>query len=262
VSWGGLLNTNDLSLKLRDSNGNLRGESNYPNLPGLTGKREKITLFNQPGGILQAIVQHTAGTGTTQNFFGAVEVTRAEYAPLKDLNNLSFQWQEVIKDSIRNYLVIPDGNRFRPTGQVTRAELATSLLRGGRVPQYIAGNPIFQDVRDLTTRNVVESIHSNPGGKLFYDAQAGSPFRPENSATRLLAAVALVKAAGLQNQAFSATLTTGDALMIPSEYRGFVAVALSKGLLLPENGNFVPNRSLTRAELAAAMVRLTKLASE
>jgi hypothetical protein len=114
---------------------------------------------------------------------------------------------------------------------------------------------MFVDVSDLATRGVVESVQANPGGALFYDAAAGGRFYPNESATKLVTAVALVKAAGLDNAAATATLSPSvtDYLSIPSQWRGYVAVALQRGFLTLDGSQFNPNRAVTRLDLAKAV---------
>jgi len=157
---------------------------------------------------------------------------------------------------------LPEKKHFRPSWEVSRGELAATLARGGRVPQYVAASPLFTDVMDLTTRNAVESVYKFPGGQLFFDVTNGGAFRPNTVATKLVAAFTLVRAANLDALAATMPLTVSDAAQIPTELRGYVAVALQKGLLSAEGGNFNPNRSLTRAELAQAIVQVNKLAVE
>jgi serine protease AprX len=259
IAWGGLLNLNDLSLKLFEGDGVLRGESNYLNLLEFTGRSEKVT-FNAPSRDgWRAVVGHTGGIGTSQNFIGTVEAVQAQFAPLADIQDLLPQDQSLIKNSLISNVMLPDGKRFRPGFPVSRAELATALLRGGRVPQYLAATPLFNDVRDLTTRAGAESVQKYPEGKLFYDVSENGSFRPDLAATKLVAAVALVKAANLQHLVASTPLTTADALQIPGEWRGYVAVALQKGFLLKEGNNFTPNQSLTRLELALALVTFNRM---
>ncbi len=260
LAWGGSLSPNDLALKLFDFGGILRGESNYLNLPGLTGRREKISVSKPSAGIWRASINHTGGVGTNQEFFGAVETARVEFAPLSDVQNLSPQIQMAVKDSLSSFVMLPIGKHFRPTFPVSRAELAQTLVRGGRVPQYVASTPLFTDVRDLTTRQAVESVQKFPNDKLFFDALTGGAFRPDESATRLVAAVAIVKAANLQSLTSSTPLTVTDAAQIPVHWRGYVAVALQQGLLMTDGTSFVPNRSLTRLELTQAMNKLNSLA--
>ncbi len=190
-------------------------------------------------------------------------MTRVQYADLTDIQTLSEPMRTIIQDSLRSFVMLPDGKRFRPFAAVSRLDLAAAMLRGGRVPQYLAQSPMFNDASDLTTRMPLESVQKSPNGKLFYDAATGGAFRPDNIATRTVAAVALVKAANLQTAAQTAVLssTVADCLQIPAEWRGYVAVALQKGIMsLDQNNKFTPNRALTRFELAQAMVKVSNLA--
>ena len=92
-----------------------------------------------------------------------------------------------------------------------------------------------------------------PGGR--------GQFRPDDYATRLAAAVALVRAAGLQSEVSAAStqpLNLNDASSIPTTLRGYVAVALAHNLLTADDGNFRPQSALTRAELAHAIAVISK----
>ncbi len=264
IAWGDVFTTNDLALKVYDASGTMTGTSNYLNAPGLTGKREQITS-GAASGDFRAVVSHTAGVGTTQDFYGEVQTTRARFANFGDISNLPAQWQAIVNESLRSFVMLPDGKRFRPFAPVSRADFAAALLRGGRVPQYVAANPLFADASDITTRGAIESAQKFPGGKLFYDAAAsGGAFRPDAPTTKLAAAIAFVKAANLQSQTQSTQLlvSISDYAQIPAEYRGYIAVAMQKGFLYLDGNGFAPNRSLTRLELAQAMVRLSKMAVE
>jgi hypothetical protein len=76
-----------------------------------------------------------------------------------------------------------------------------------------------------------------------------------------VAAVAFVRAAKLESQAAISPLPPGvsDYAQIPTQYRGFVAIALQKGFLRLEGNYFNPNRALTRLELAAAINKINHL---
>ncbi len=256
ISWG--FGTNDFGLKLFGSNGSLLGESNYLNLPGLTGRREKVTLERPSSQNLQAVIRHTVGIGTSQEIFGTVGLTTVRYPDLRDLDSLSPTLQAEAEQSLLTSVMLPEGNKFRPSTAVTRADLAETMVRGGLVPQYVAANPMFIDVRNISTRGVIESIQSGPNGKFIFDANAGQRFYPHNTVTRLVAAVAFVRAAGLEGSVNSAMLspTVIDGLTIPSQYRGYVAVALANGFLTLDSNQFNASRSITRLELARAMNRL------
>jgi serine protease AprX len=258
INWGGLTSLNDLGLKVYAQNGILRGESNNLNLPGLSGKREKVTFKNPSSEVWNISVRNQLGAGTAQNFVGAVTATTVHVIDFADLENLSALDRTAVYESMSSYLVLTDGKKFRPFWSVSRSEFAEALLRSGRVPQFIAANRMFIDVKDLTTRSAVESVQSNPSGRLIYDAPIGGAFRPNDATTKLAAAVAFVKAAGLENYAATTLLSTNvaDSSSIPTDLRGYVAVALQKGFLNLDENKFNPNRSLTRLELSKAMVKL------
>jgi hypothetical protein len=118
---------------------------------------------------------------------------------------------------------------------------------------------------DRTTTLFVESVQAAPGGPLFTDATPGAGFRPDEAVERLTAAVALVRAAGLKAEAEAragALLTVADAAAIPSWLRGYVAVALERGLLTSEGGFFRPQNTLTRLELAHVLSVIARRAAE
>lgn len=259
ISWE--FSTNDLDLKLFDINSNLIGHSNYLNAPGLTGRREKIILDNPQPQTLRATVAHTGNVGTTQKYYGAVETTRAQYGQLPDIQSLPPETQAIVKESLRAFLMLPEGANFNPYSSVTRAEFTATLVRSGRVPQYLAGAPMFSDVRGLVSRSAAESAQTNFSGKLIYDASDNGVFRPYNPTTRLVVAVALVKAAKLEHLTTTAVLpsTIRDSRIVPKQWRGYAAVALQKGFLSLEKSSFKADKPITRLDLAKAMTEFIKL---
>src|ERR1051325_3142668 len=248
IYWG--LSTNDFGLRVYDQSNLLVGESNYLNLPGLTGRREKVVLRNPVSQTLRAAIFHSGNAGTSQQVFGAVETTQVEYPVMLDQSTLSPEQAVQVEQSLLENLMLPEGRKFRPDAAVTRIELAEALIRAGLVPQYMASVAMFTDVRDTYSRNVVESTQAFPSGPLFYDAIRGKNFYPYNGATKLAAAIAFVKAAGLDSQAASASLplTVSDGLSIPAAWRGYVAVALQRRFVQLDGSAFNPWRSLTRVE--------------
>lgn len=254
IAWG--FSTNDFGVKVTNDAGQLFGQSNNLNVAGLTGLREKVVLRNPVSGNYRSTVSHTGGIGTQQAVFGVLEVTQIEYPRLLDLDGISAANLAYAKASLASNLMLPAGQRFRPEFTVTRGDLAEAFVRSGLVPQYMASVPMFHDVRDRYTRNSVESVQANPGGRLFYDAEPESRFNPNNSVTKLVAAVAFVRAAGLENEAASASLplTITDVSSIPLQLRGYVAIALQNGYLQLDGSKFNPSRALTRIELARSLV--------
>ena len=256
VSWG--VSANDFALKLFNSSNGLLGQSNYLNLAGLTGLREKVTVRNPASGAYRSSVSHTANIGTTQRVFGALEITQIEYPSLLDVDGLFGQALSDVRASLAANLILPEGRKFRPDSSVTRFDFAESIVRSGLVPQYSAGYPMFSDVRDRYSRGPIESIQANPGGRLVYDAEAGGSFHPYLSLTKLASAIAFVRAANLESSASTAILplTVADAAQIPAQWRGHVAVALKHGYLTLDGNNFAPARGLKRIELAGALVKI------
>lgn len=263
TAWGPVSSANDLALTLYNAASTKIGDVNTQNRPGLTGKREGLTLRAPAVGPLRVHIANAPGSvNSSQSVSGLLEVTRVEFQPLNDLSDQSAGARADIQQALRTFALSSYVNRFRPNFGVTRAQLAEALVKGARVPQYLPAQPRFTDVRDAATMIFVESVQSSPAGALFTDAAPGANFRPDDYATRLVAAVALVRAAGLQSEADAAAsqpLLLTDASTIPAALRGYVAVALSHGFMTADGGNFRAASALTRAELAHAIVALSNL---
>ena len=264
VAWGPLTSINDLSMQLTSPSGVAGPVVNTLNLPVLTGRRERAVIKNPEPGTWRVKLTHTL-IGTPQSFTGTLETTHAEYPPLPDIGGLTNVAKAEVYQNLRSFVMATSGNNFRPQFTVSRYDLASALVVGGRVPQYMAGAPRFTDVTNRVTRNMVESVQSAPGGPLFTDAPLGGSFRPNDRATRLTSAVALVRAAGLRSQAESlagTSLPLTDAASIPSSLRGYVKLALDRGLMTADGQVFRPNDAMKRHELAKAMSGMARLATQ
>lgn len=259
ISWS--LGANDFGLQLFDRYNQMAGESNSLNLPGITGLRETVVLRRPEAGSYSALVRNSLPVGTTQEIFGSVESTRIVFPVILDSQSMTESSLMIARESVMSGLMAPEGKKFRPGSAVSRVELAEALVRSGKVPQYTAGAPMFTDVGDAASRSCVESVQSNPGGKLIYDAAASEAFFPRANASRIVAAVAFVRAARMDDLAASAILPANvtDAGSIPPRWRGYVALALQKGFLSLNGNYFNSARSLTRIELAAALLKLKNL---
>jgi serine protease AprX len=264
VAWGPETSINDLSMQLISPSGEPGPVVNTLNLPVLTGRRERAVINYPEPGTWRVKLTHTL-IGTPQDFIGTLETTHAEYPPLDDISGLTTAAKVDVYQNLRSFVMATSGNHFRPQFTVSRYDLASALVVGGRVPQFMAGTPRFTDVTNRVTRNMVESVQSAPGGPLFTDAPLGGCFRPNDRAKRLTAAVALVRAAGLRSQADSlagTSLPLTDAYSIPSSLRGYVKLALDRGLMTADGNVFRPNDALKRVELAKGMAGLARLAMQ
>ncbi|MFL6373300.1 MAG: S8 family serine peptidase [Pyrinomonadaceae bacterium] len=256
IAWG--LSGNDFGLQVFDGSGNLAGQSNYLNLPGLTGRFEGVVLRDPAQQTLRAAISHTAGLGTSQTVFGSLQVTQAVYPTLRDVSGLSPDVAAQVQRAMLSNVIPAEGKVFLPNAPMSRYDLAAAFVRAGLVPQYLAGSPMYSDVRDLTTRNAVEGVQTNPAGKLFYDAYAGGQFYPNNSTTKLTAAVAWVKAAGLEGEVNShfLPLYVTDRSSVPWQYQGYMEIAIEHGYIAVENNAVNPYRSITRLDAVIAFNRI------
>ncbi len=256
ASWP--IGTNDFGLRLFRSDGTLAGTSNNINLPGISGRTERVVLRQPVADSFRFEVYHSGGVGYAQNVSGLVELTTVQYPRLSDIEASNQDVVSYIEQSLMMNLATTEGSKFRPFYPASRLQFAQSMVSAGLVSQYVAANPLFTDVRDIFGRSVVESLQSSPSGRLVYDAEPGTRFRPFDPMLRLAAAVALVKAAGLESQATNAILppTISDAALIPQSLRGFAAIALQKGFLVADGDKFNPTRPITRIEMVRGIIKV------
>lgn len=274
VAWGDMLSPTNLNLALIDANGTQQASASDANAPGLTGHRQRALVTAPAAGTWKArvataagtlpystVVANTGGQPWAQSYTGVLRTTVANYPALADLAGLDSSSIGEINHAFRSLTLAPVGSRFRPSFAVSRAGLAAALVQGARVPQYLPAQSSYSDIRDRSTMLFVESAQASPNGPLFPLTSTGGAFQPDAAADRLTAAVALVRAAGLRQQAESETYTLNytDAASIPSSLRGYVAVAVQYGLIRTQGATFNPQGSFTRLDLAHALARIAAM---
>ncbi|MDQ4121517.1 MAG: S8 family serine peptidase [Acidobacteriota bacterium] len=173
-------------------------------------------------------------------------VTQIKYILPNIADIANHQQRADIEFALKNRLIdiYADGN-FYPNQAVTREDLARSLALNTHLRQSIASTPKFTDVSGELLR-IAEAVTSK--GSTLKDADfistgmmsaSGSLFNPAGSINRLDLAVALVKALGHDAEArakANTNVTTGgvvisDNAQIPGALRGYIQVAIDKGLL-------------------------------
>ncbi len=279
VAWGDTQSPANLNLTMIDPYGANQSVANAASPLGLTGRRQRTVVQNPSVGTWLARVQNLPGpvsvvqastpqllgmqTGS-QTYTGVIQITSARYATLADLGTLDPSSVSEIYQNFRGLVMSPIGKNFRQSFGVTRADLAQALVLGGRVPQYLPAQSNYTDVRDKATMLFVESAQASSSGALFPSVVTGGAFQPDAIVDRLTAVVALVRAAGLRQQAESGTctLTYTDVASIPASLRGYVAVAVQNGLIKTSGMTFNPQGAFTRLDLAHAMARLATLATQ
>ena len=153
--------------------------------------------------------------------------------------------QAAIEAALKSRLIdtFADGT-FRPNAMVTREDLARSLALNTSLRQSLGLNPRFSDVAadlrlfaEYTTArgSTNRDFDFTPTGMI---AASGTSFNPDAPVNRLDLAVALVKALGHDAAAralANTTITSNgtpliDNTQIPGSLRGYVQIAIDKGL--------------------------------
>ncbi|HLM02630.1 MAG TPA: S8 family serine peptidase, partial [Pyrinomonadaceae bacterium] len=171
-------------------------------------------------------------------------VTQIKYTLPNIPDIQSHPQREAIEAAIKNRVIdiYADGT-FKPNETVTREDFARSLVLNTSLRQSLTAAPKFGDVSGDLAR-IAEAVTANgstlrdfnfvPDGMMTGDDN----FYPEGAVTRIDMAIALVRALGYDRQArnlANSTVTSnGEALsdngQIPAELRGYVQIALNKGL--------------------------------
>lgn len=149
----------------------------------------------------------------------------------------------VDRDIIKGY---PDGS-FKPTDNVTRAQVAVLLTRALGLNTSNVENPNYQDVPvNYTYYKEIAAVH-NAG--IFQSAQK---FTPEGMVSRGTMAVILQRAFQLKG---SDAYNFADVTEQTDGYQAILAVANNRIVRGYQDGTFKPNVALTRAHFSAFMAR-------
>ncbi|HYP28309.1 MAG TPA: S8 family serine peptidase [Blastocatellia bacterium] len=190
----------------------------------------------------------TSGAAAPGPVDGTITQQRFELPHIPDIQGHPAQAD--IEFALRNRLmdIYPDGS-FWPSGNVTRESFARLLVQNTPVRQTLATTPRFTDVTsefapyaEAVTANgsTLRDFDFAPEGMVL---RTTSLFKPADSIIRRDLAVALVRALGLDAQARGMagrsitvthngqTLTLADNSEIPLALRGYVQLALDKGIL-------------------------------
>jgi len=154
----------------------------------------------------------------------------------------------------------PDG-KFRPNDPLKRVEMVVAAIRfANREEAALAWNGTlgFADAAEIGKHFPWALGYLGQAVEAGLISATGN-FQAEKPADRLWAAEVLVKALGLEQEAqakMGAVLDFKDAVEIPAEKIGYVAVAFEKGILQGyPDGTFQPHKPVTRAELATLLNR-------
>ncbi|HYH86374.1 MAG TPA: hypothetical protein VEX60_13055, partial [Pyrinomonadaceae bacterium] len=276
---------NDLGMSVQ-RNGQTVASSDDINLAGLFGTREGVKLELPEAGQYTVQIDATFGLGSPTEQPYTISVHYYTYNPAEagDASALEPTLAKNIYRLVYDRIMSADGGLFRPDVVMTRGELARALMLGARVPQYIPNRASFTDLAAGTP----EALFAESLRKEGVMGTSGTTFDGAAQVNRLEQAVAMVRALRLDKEAKQLAGTTVTAIGktgarealidngdIPSASRGYVQIAIDKGLIpafqaefrqvapgqfvIVPGPRFEPTRMVKRAEFAPAMVKLLGL---
>lgn len=279
---------NTMSIRLTDPHG-VRFSSPTA-LPLLNAaNRQVIVKKPVPGSWLLEVRAYNTYAAQPATVTGVIRQRQLNPAPVGDIQG--HELQSAISDALeaRKIDTYADGT-FRPDAQVTREDFARVLSYVTPLRQTLAASPRFIDVAPefapiaeavAANGSTLRDLDFGPAGML---SATGSTFNPGGTVKRLDMAVALVRALGLDTEARQKANTviidpaSGQPIIenaqIPGNLRGYVQIAIDKGLLEVYQASVKqtatgyvampgprvePNNILTRAQLASKVLRFDKL---
>jgi serine protease AprX len=250
---------NTIGLLVTDPNG--QTYSSGIALPILDSPSREVVVKNPVAGQWVVEVRGVRGLATAPNVSlptsgaaapGPVDITVTQQQfilePVPDIQG--HEAQAEIESALKNRMMdtFADGS-FYPDQNVTRADFADHLYLNTPLRQQLGATPRYTDVAS-GLRGIVEAVSANGSTLRDYNftpagvmSTAGTLFKPQGIISRLDLAVALVRALGLDTEARAAaganvtvtyngqTLTLTDNASIPAAQRGYVQLALDKGIL-------------------------------
>lgn len=161
-----------------------------------------------------------------------------------------------IENAAANGLITGSDGRFNPDNNMTRAEMATIMVRA-------CGAAADADISAFTDVTTDDWFYSSMSKAVAMGAFNGSDnkLNPENSITRQEAFVVLSRVFGLAtNEEVDPTILDQfkDGDTVADWAKNDIAAIISSGYVGGSDGMLNPNANITRAEFAAVMDRLVK----
>ncbi len=153
----------------------------------------------------------------------------------------------------------PDGT-FKPDQALTQAEALALAMRVSAEDAAAASGDAITGEEDNEETDSESAIPAWVRDDVLKAAQKGiiklNRFHSGVQASRAQTAVMIAKALGLK-PADTSTIVFKDSILISQEDIGYIMVLYQEGIITGSpNGNFNPNKAITRAEMAAILQRL------
>jgi serine protease AprX len=268
LAWGTLPGLNDLDLVVLDPSGREVTRGDAFNGLSLFGRAEGTHLLGAIPDALDAEVYFKPGSGLfDQNFQMRQETAVAVVTAYGDVAGLPADDRDTVTRVVARNVMVGRGDVFDPYDPLTRGELARALALAAGRPQRIPAKPSFNDVGSgHPLYPYVESVAGAPARLRLMSSKNLVSFAPAADVTRLDFTVALVRGAGLQEEAAARageSLGFADQFKIPTTLRGYVAVGLERGLIdvVGADGvtKFDPKGEVPRVAAARFLLRLLDL---
>lgn len=265
LAWGTSPPASDLDVEVLNSAGTQVARSEAFNGAYLFGRAEGVHLLVPTDSNLRVGVRFKGDAGLGDQTFQMREETAvAVLIGYTDLDALGAPDRDLVTRAVSRRLMVGRGSRFEAASALTRAELARALALGAGRPQRVPSSPSFWDVNEYAASfPYIETVAGARDGTTILAPITSRVFRPQAAVTRLDFAVALVRAAGLEDEAkrrAGERIAVTDFYRVNSGKRGYVAVALERHLIdaIPSGGHliFSPAGSVTRLDSCRYLLTL------
>lgn len=251
-----------------------------------SGKTVKVDQFNQyvereiplpdgvdPSKVTTAVVHNADGTvrhvptfvtSRDGKYFAVINsLTNSDYSLIwhpKTFADVTGEWSEqAVKDMASRMIVNGvDSDHYNPDAQVTRAELASIMVRA----LGLAENGEGTSFKDVAAGDWYAGAVAQASDYGLIQGYADGSFGPNQTITRQEALVMLTRAMKLTNQETKAVDTASvlapfaDHTSIAVWAQDAVATAVYSGLVQGNSEGLAPTQNLSRAETAAIIQRL------
>ncbi len=183
-----------------------------------------------------------------------------------DEDELQWAYASIIRLASQGVFKGYEDGSFKPRSNISRIETIIAAVRllglesEAQKPENMNAELNFEDFSSFKKKYPQAVGYLTVALKNDLFSETESKIQAEKPATRLWASVLLTKGLKLEAEAkakMGEDLPFKDENEIPAGSVGYVAVAVEKGIVSGyDNGKFLPNKPVTRAELASILDRL------
>ena len=200
---------------------------------------------------------------TDKAFREKLDLPEPKNVTLKSFDDVKTHWSKDTVETLATYGYIDgmDDNTYAPNQNVTRAQFVKMMLDGATRFDMVSYAGEFSDISgDEWYASYIST--ANKFGLLENELTYGGVFYPERAITRAEAATIASKIAKLKKAEKTGTLNFTDMENAKPWAKNAVQEAASYGLIMGyEDGRFLPDNTITRAEAAEILYRTAELST-